>query len=150
MPISRLNWWINFFKDLCDQGHFDVSIAYHADALRFSFMGLLQSELDETLELWKNHCMCKVRNSECPAGRTDVLYHLPPTPGAKNFGFDVSEHQIELGRSFCQNYSKTGCSEEMFKFGLIIMAENNFKDPLSAVEAKELYLKIISDFRQMI
>ena len=150
MRRSRLNWWINFFKDLRDQSHFDASIAYHVDALRFSFMGLLQSELDETRELWNNHRIREVRNSECPAGRPDILYHLPPTPDAKNFGFDVSEHDIELGRSFCQKYSKTGCSEEMLKFGLIVMAENNFEDPSSAVEAKELYLKIISDLRQMI
>ena len=48
MRRSRLNWWINFFKDLRDQGHFDASIAYRVDALRLSFMGLLQSELDKT------------------------------------------------------------------------------------------------------
>ena len=147
MRRSRLNWWINFFKDLRDQGHFDASIAYHVDALRFSFMGLLQSEFNETRELWNNHRIGKVRNSECSAGRPDVLYHLPPTPDIKNFSFDVSQHDIELGRSFCQNCSKTGCLEEMLKFGLIVMAENNFEDSSSAVEAKELYLKIISDLR---
>ena len=117
MRRSRLNWWINFFKDLRDQGHFDASIAYHVDALRFSFMGLLQSELDETRELSKNDRIREVRNSECPAGRPDVLYHLPPTSDENHFGFDVSQHDIELGRSFCQNYSKTGCSKEMLKFG---------------------------------
>ena len=139
MRRSRLNWWINFFKDLRHQGDFDATIAYHVDALRFSFMGLLQSELDETRELW----------NKCPAGRPDVLYHLPPTPDIRNFGFNVSEHDVELGRSFCQNYSKTGCSEEMLKFGLIVMAENNFEDPSSAVEAKELYLKIINNLQYM-
>ena len=129
MRRSRLNWWINFFKDLRDQGHFDASIAYHVDALRFSFMGLLQSELDETRELCNNHHIREVRNSECPADRADVLYHLRPIPDAKNFGFDASQDDIELRRSFCQNYSKTVCSEEMLKFRLIVMAENNFEDP---------------------
>ena len=145
MRRSRLNWWIIFFKDFRDQGHFDASIAYYVDALRFSFMGLLQSEFNETRELWNNHRIREVRNSECPAGHPDVLYHLPPTPDGKNFGFDVSQHDIELGRS--QNYSKTGCSKEMLKFGLILIAENNFEDPSCAVEAKELYLKIIRDLR---
>ena len=80
-------------------------------------MGLLQSELDETRQLSKNDRIREVRNSECPAGRPDVLYHLPPTSDENHFGFDVSQHDIELGRSFCQNYSKTGCSKEMLKFG---------------------------------
>ena len=48
MRRSRMNWWMNFFKDLHDEGHFDWSIGHHVDALRFCFMGLIQSELDET------------------------------------------------------------------------------------------------------
>ena len=148
------SWWsiirrsrLNFFKDLRDQGHFDASIAYHVDALRFSFMGLLQSKFDETRELWNNRCIREVRNSECPAGCPDVLYHLLSSPDAKNFGFDISQQDIEIGRFFCKIYSKTGCSEKMPQFGLILMAEYNFEDPSSAVEAKELYLKIISDLQ---
>ena len=84
MRRSRLNWWINFFKDLLDQRRFDAIIAYPMDTLTVSFMGLLQSELDETRELWNNHRIREIRNSECPAGRPDLLYHLPPTPDAKN------------------------------------------------------------------
>ena len=110
-------------------------------------MGVLQSEFDETRELWNNHCIHEVWNSECPARCPDVLYHFSSSPDAKNFGFDISQHDIEIGRPFCKNYSKTGCSEEMLQFGLILMAKNNFEDPSSAVEAKELYLKIISDLR---
>ena len=106
MRISRLNWWINFFKDLRDQGHFDASIACHVDVLRFSFLGLPQSELDETRELWNNHRILEVRNSEGPAGRQDVLYPLPPIPDAQNFGFDVSEHDVELGKSFAKTILK--------------------------------------------
>ena len=60
------------------------------------------------------------------------MFHNICTLNAQTFGFDVSEHDIELGRSFCQNFSKTRCPEKMLKFGLIVMAENNFKDPSSA------------------
>ena len=97
--VWHIDWWIIFFKDLRDQGHFDASISYYVEALRFSFMSLLQSELDETRELWNNHSIREVQNSEYPAGHPDALYHLPPTPDAKNFGFDVSQHEIEVGRS---------------------------------------------------
>ena len=43
MRRSRMNWWMNV-------GHFDWSIGYHVDALRFCFMGLIQSELDDIVE----------------------------------------------------------------------------------------------------
>ena len=87
-------------------------------------MGLLQSVLEETRELWNNHLIRKVPNSECPAGRLDVLYHLPPPPDAQNFGFDVSEHEVELRKFFCQDYWKTERLEEMLKVRLILMVKN--------------------------
>ena len=66
----------------------------------------------------------------CRSPRCSITF--APTLNAQTFGLDVSEHDIELGRSFCQNFSKTRCPEKMLKFGLIVMAENNFKDPSSA------------------
>ena len=38
---SRSNWWINYCKDLVEEGTFDPSIPYHLEAVRFSFMGIL-------------------------------------------------------------------------------------------------------------
>ena len=32
-----------------EEGIFDLNIPYHLEAVRFSFMGILQSELDETV-----------------------------------------------------------------------------------------------------
>ena len=57
---SKLDWWINFFNDLGDQGYFDTGMAYHADQLRFSFMRLLQLDLDKNWELWNKYPICKV------------------------------------------------------------------------------------------
>ena len=60
-------------------------------------MSLLQSEPDKTRELWSDHPIrFKVQNSECPADRLDVLYHLLSIPDAQNFSFDVSEHDVKL------------------------------------------------------
>ena len=63
---------------------------------------------------------------------TQCSITFAPTLNAQTFGLDVSEHDIELGRFFCQNFSKTRCPEKMLKFGLIVMAENNFQDLSSA------------------
>ena len=71
---NRSNFWINLFKDMCSQGILHTDKDYHIHCLRFCFMGLLQTELDETAFLWNNHRIRKVKNSECPFGRPSVLY----------------------------------------------------------------------------
>ena len=118
-----MNWWMDFFKDLRDEGHFDLSIGYHVDALRFCFVGLIQSELDETCALWNSHHIREVRHSECPSGRPDVPYYLPPNQGAWEYGFSVGTRDIELAKSFCQVPSKVGCSQEMLAFALLLMSK---------------------------
>lgn len=70
-------WWINVFKDMCEEGIFDASIEYHQECLRLCFMGILQIELDETKLLWNTYYIRRVRNSECAGGRPDVLYFTP-------------------------------------------------------------------------
>ena len=63
---SRLNWWINVFKDMCAENIVDNSLTYHVVFLRFCFLGILQEELDETRRLWNNHFVRKSRKAECP------------------------------------------------------------------------------------
>ena len=46
---------------------------------------------------------------------------------------------LSLENLFAENILKTGCSEEMLKFGLIAEAKN-FENPSDAVEVR-LYLK---------
>ena len=70
----RTNWWINYFKDMIDEGSFDSSISYHVEAIRFCYMSILQNELNETISLWNSHRIRPVRNAECPEVRPDVFY----------------------------------------------------------------------------
>ena len=147
MRRSRMNWWVNFFKYLRDEGHFDWNIGYHVDALRFCFMGLIQSELDETRTLWNSQRIRKVRHSECPSGRPDVLYYLPSNQGARKHGLNIDARDIELAKSFCQVPSKIGCSQEMLAFALLLMSENDLESPAVANEAKDLYLTIINELQ---
>ena len=75
-----------FFKDLCENGSFDARINSRLDVNRFCFIGLIQTELDEVKEMWSNHRIRFVGNSECPSGRPNVLYHAPQLTG----GFEIS------------------------------------------------------------
>ena len=79
-----LHRWINYFKDLIDEGLFDPSDEVDQECLRFSFYGILQDELDEIMKAWNQHRICRIRMSEASNGVPDVMYFLPNSYGKKN------------------------------------------------------------------
>ena len=96
---NRCIWWINFFKDFCNEG-LDVSLNHHLECLRFCFVGLLQTELDETLKLWNNHYIRSVKNSESPAGRPNVLFFTPQLSQGRDCKYPLSSSDLEASREF--------------------------------------------------
>ena len=92
---SRLNWWINFFKDIPAENILDTSLTY-VEFLRFCFLGILQEQLDGTRRLWNNHFVRKTRNTECPGGRLDVLLYTPSLVGGKDCRSPFVEADVNL------------------------------------------------------
>ncbi|MEQ2245180.1 hypothetical protein ILYODFUR_024921 [Ilyodon furcidens] len=45
--------------------------------VRYCFLGVLQKELDEYKQLWNTHTIRPVRQSKCPSGKPEAMYHLP-------------------------------------------------------------------------
>mgnify|MGYP001056266748 CR=1 FL=1 len=101
-------------------------------------MGLIQQELDQVKTMWNHHRIRNVRNSECPNGRPEVLYHASHLFGGRNCGFSISRSDIIHAKSFCMEPSLLGCSEEFMKLANVIMKENGLKMPENADEGKRL------------
>ncbi|EDO31486.1 predicted protein [Nematostella vectensis] len=74
---TEKNWWMNFFKDLRDQGQYCDNDTVQVECLKFCFMQLIQDELDRVSMHWNLHGIRPCINQETPPGRTDVLYYLP-------------------------------------------------------------------------
>ena len=55
---------MHFFKDLRDEGNFALSLGHHEDAMRFCFIALIKSELDETNALRNSHRIKEIQHSE--------------------------------------------------------------------------------------
>ena len=122
---NRCNWWINYFKDLCDGSQLDLSLDYHQQCLRFCFIGILSQELVEAKDLWNYHRVRRVRNSESPPGRPDVLFFSPHLTGGRNCSYSTSTTDVELATRFCVEPSALGCSDEFLELATIIMREQN-------------------------
>ena len=97
---SRTTWWINYFKDAIDQGIYDPSLINHKECMKFSFMDLIQNDLDETKLLWNNYHIRKVRNSECPNGKPDILYFAS---GQNDYRNDLFMEDFEICQDFLMN-----------------------------------------------
>lgn len=138
---NRCNWWINFFKDLCcESEQLDISISFHVEFLRFCFIPLLQTELDETKRLWNNHYIRKTKNAETPPGRPNVLYFTPHLTQGEDLGEPLENINFPLAEQAVREPLLFGTSEETAQFCFLVMRENDINIPKCPEEAKELLI----------
>ena len=137
---SCLQWWINYFKDLRDQGLFDDSNPIHVECLRFCLYGVLQDELTKVLLQWNHHRIRPVRHSESPPGRPDVLYYTRENIDVLK---KVDNSDVILARTFCKIPTVFGCSLDFAKLALLHMQDLGLTMPKNFDEAERLYLELI-------
>ena len=113
---NRLNWWMNYFKDLHDQGLYDDSNPTHVQCLKFCFYSILQDELDETRHYW-NHLRIRLsRAASSPPGRPDVLYFLPQNQNTLDHKLMFDEEKFLLAKSlYCRNNPIFRCDDEFLR-----------------------------------
>ena len=136
---SRLNWLINFFKDMSAENIVDTSLTYHVEFLRFCFLGILQEELDETRRLWNNHFVRESRNAECPGGRPDALFYTPSLVGGRDCRSPLAEADVNLALPHCEAPELFGSSDDIVDFAALIMDERNITIPRTPHQAMILF-----------
>ncbi|XP_034562257.1 uncharacterized protein LOC117828944 [Notolabrus celidotus] len=92
---QRGQFWMELFGDLRDKGLFNGTHE-HLCLLRFCFMGILQADLDECVQLWNSHRIRPSRHALCPGGIPDELYSLPHRFGSRDCGFAVEEASLTI------------------------------------------------------
>ncbi|KAK6488862.1 hypothetical protein HHUSO_G7811, partial [Huso huso] len=73
---GRAQFWMDLFGDIRDFGLFNGSHE-HQCLLRYCFMNILQTDLDECTSLWNLHRIRPSRMSLCPGGIPNEMYRLP-------------------------------------------------------------------------
>ncbi|XP_060555200.1 uncharacterized protein LOC132716065 [Ruditapes philippinarum] len=89
-----IQWWINFFKDLRDSGRFNELDQIHCENLKFCFMNLTQTHLDRIAQQWNVHEIRPQHNSDAHYGKPDIMYFLPETFGAFDYGTVVDKRDV--------------------------------------------------------
>ena len=88
--------------------------------MRFSFIFIIQQELDAMKSMWNTHYIREVWHSEWPPGWTNIFYVTPEQSGGRSFRFPVDEMDINSCHPFCELLPTlycTGLWEENFRRG---------------------------------
>ena len=91
---SMTSWWINFFKDLIDEGVYDPSNLLQLECMRFCFKQIIQRELDQTVASWNSHCIRKSRH-DTVSGIPNELYFIPESNGAEDHKVSVEQSKVD-------------------------------------------------------
>ena len=96
--------------------------------IRFCFLPILQSELNDTMVLWNSHYIRATKNSECIPARPDMLYYTPATSGGRDCTLFVNSAVI-AAHSLWEKLPYLGCSDEFLQLATLIMRDSNLLIP---------------------
>ena len=141
------NWWMNYFKDLINQGKYDLTDKFQVECMRFTHGHLIATELNRLKTSWNSHRIRPSANHDIrmrPAGRPDVLY-FTPHEGIENHMNVIDFEDVGIIRQLCCNSITPDfiCSVEFFELASIIMQENELEFPNNAAEALLLYTHLL-------
>jgi hypothetical protein len=137
-------YYMTLFKDLQDHGAFNNTNDIQVEALRFSFMELLQAELDRVKREWNLHTVRKSTMAQAPPGKPELLFSCPEDIHGdeeyKSYCFPVDMTHVQaLDRGMVTRLRKSGTSEEFEQLFKVIMEERDLVMPTTVDEALHLY-----------
>lgn len=132
---SRSNWWINFFKHMCESRVLELGNVFHMECLWFCFSKVIQNELDKVRDHWNSHYIRRSRHDTI-AGVPDILYYLPENLGAVDCLVPVSQAQIREVEPQCDMEVDEDHYKEYFEY---IMDIAGWSYPLNERDAFDLF-----------
>lgn len=138
---AGMNSWIEHFKDLESVGIIDTSIDMHKECIRFCYMNLLRTELNNTVKLWNTHYIRKSSNSEV-SGKPDVIYHMPQIYGSQDYSKPFHNDELNTMSGVLSTEVPEVCHlhRELFE---ILMFEGRQRMPTNLREAADLLVYLL-------
>ena len=142
---------MNYFKDLRDRGVFSDCDPVQMESLKFSYLPLIQKELDRVVIHWNLHRIRPCPNRESPPGRPDVLYFLPEINRTTNCGHVVQQDEIEdILKEVTDHDNQAVFRASIFsELANLVMEDNALRLPESPSEAFLLYTTLVSELKNL-
>ena len=138
------DWWIEFFKNLTDSGLYNDNNVLHRECLKFSFMDVIQTELDRVVLEWNVHSIRPSTNLEAPSGKPDILYFLPESRGSQDYSIPIDVDEIDIAEHMCATRPQVkGCCPAFKQLAEMIMVDEGLDAPTTVDEARRLYVNLL-------
>ncbi|KAK2554872.1 hypothetical protein P5673_023534 [Acropora cervicornis] len=146
---SDTEWWINFFKDLKDQGLYNETDLFQVECLLFCFMPVLQDELRRVVQEWNLHKIRPSSDESSPPGRPETLYFLPELTGTSSYLNNIKAIDIYVAEDVCCESPDTDVPDTFAELAQIIMDQKGLEMPSSPQSALNLYLELLSSIEDI-
>lgn len=146
---SDTEWWINFFKDLKDQGLYNKTDLFQVECLLFCFMPVIQDELRRVVQEWNLHKIRPSSNESSPPGRPETLYFLPELTGTSSYLNNIKAIDIDVAEDVCCESPDTDVPDTSAELAQIIMDEKGLEMASSPQSALNLYLELLSSIEDI-
>ena len=132
---NRTSWWINFFKDLCDDGVLVRGTILHDECLWFCFSSIIQHDLEFVKLHWNTHRIRPSRFETVP-GKPEELFFLSEEFGGENQMQPLDEAKVEELQEHLHSDDNVESNDYQEYFEYIIesqglMRPTNWRDALS-------------------
>lgn len=145
-----MDWWINYFKDLRDNGLYCDSDIFHTECLRFCFMPILKEELNKVAILWNLHRIRRSTNPESPPERPDMLYFMPEINNTRDYKTALDMDDVDVvGETLGLQGEHLNCSPDFMSLANIVMRENGLLMPSDADGARSLYIELLGHVKDV-
>ncbi|XP_065129177.1 uncharacterized protein [Paramisgurnus dabryanus] len=140
MRKEGIEYWITLFGELKDEGLFTGDVLDKALS-QFSFMAIIQEELNELRDVWNAHRIRPSKNTNVPCGKPDVMFMAPHLWGVEDLIVPLTE-DLNACKENCKFLSSVPCDEDVFDLCTIIMEESDLQFPSTRTQALDLYLHL--------
>ena len=139
---QNTDWWMSYFRGLRSEGIYHDGNPLHVESLRFCFIKIIQSELDQVMKEWNTHVISSKRNAEGPSGKPDIMFFNPEVYNTSSFGTHVDNEEVDACREVLAIHSTEGisCTPEFVQ--LVDEIYPNTAQPTTVEEGLRLFLML--------
>ena len=152
-------WWgilrkecIQFWMDLLSnlkEDHLYTGSWLDKNLVRFCFINLVQSAIDQTVDEWNSHSIRKSKSQRVPNGVPNILFNHPELSGSDENGVDFNEEDL-LACADEATFISTSSDKDISELCVILMEENNWQSPTSPHDALTLYYNLRQSCNNML
>lgn len=133
--------WIDYFRQMVDNGRFHPGVTLETYALRRSFMALVNDTLTDFMCYWNTHRVRK--SSDSPGGIPDVLFYTNQCIGVTPVAEDIAEAQAA-----CHHNQVVTGDQDIDDYFKYVMEESHLHEPSNRADASTLYDALCDAARQ--